>query len=105
MFLSMLREEVYRLHLELPRSNLVVWTMGNVSARDPDSGLVVIKPSGVRFENLSAESMVVVDIDSGKVLPDEVRWSKLLQGFRGTPPCDVEALKDVILRLSELLRL
>ena len=63
MLLPMLREEVYRLHLELPRSNLVVWTMGNVSARDPESGLVVIKPSGVRFENLSSENMVVVDID------------------------------------------
>lgn len=63
MLLPMLREEVYRLHLELPRSNLVVWTMGNVSARDPESGLVVIKPSGVRFENLSPENMVVVDSD------------------------------------------
>jgi L-ribulose-5-phosphate 4-epimerase len=61
MSLSTLREEVYRLHLELPRNELVVWTMGNVSARDPESGLIVIKPSGVRYEKLSPENMVVVD--------------------------------------------
>src|SRR5579864_8571432 len=74
MFLPMLRDEVYRLHLELPRSNLVVWTMGNVSARDPESGLVVIKPSGVRFENLSPDNMVVVDID-GEVVEGDLKPS------------------------------
>lgn len=61
--LESLREKVYRLHLELVRYNLVVWTSGNVSARDPECGLVVIKPSGVLYEALSSKNMVVVDLD------------------------------------------
>ena len=63
MKLAALRDELVALHAELPRHGLVVWTGGNVSARDPDSGLVAIKPSGVRYEDLTAESMVVVDPD------------------------------------------
>lgn len=58
-----LREEIYRLHLELPRNHLVTWTSGNVSGRDPETGYVVIKPSGVRYENLEPEHMVVVDLE------------------------------------------
>lgn len=65
--LETLREEIWRLHLELPRNNLVAWTSGNVSGRDPGTGLVVIKPSGIRYEDLTPESMVVVDLD-GKVV-------------------------------------
>jgi L-ribulose-5-phosphate 4-epimerase len=65
--LEKLKEELLALHMALPRYNLVVWTEGNVSVRDPQSGLVVIKPSGVKYENLSPELMVVVDIQ-GKVL-------------------------------------
>jgi L-ribulose-5-phosphate 4-epimerase len=57
------RHELVRLHAELPRHQLVVWTGGNVSIRDPETGLIAIKPSGVRYEALTAESMVVVDID------------------------------------------
>ena len=63
MLLPELRQNVCDLHMELPKHNLVVWTMGNVSARDPQSGLVVIKPSGVRYEKLTPESMVVVDVN------------------------------------------
>ncbi len=62
-----LRQEVAALHQELVHYNLVAWTMGNLSARDPDSGLVVIKPSGVRYDRLSFANMVVVDLE-GKVL-------------------------------------
>jgi len=58
-----LRQELVRLHAELPRHQLVVWTGGNVSARDPETGLIAIKPSGVRYEDLTAASMVVVDLD------------------------------------------
>jgi L-ribulose-5-phosphate 4-epimerase len=65
--LEKLREELVQLHLELPRHNLVAWTSGNVSARDPSTGLVVIKPSGIRYEDLTPESMVVVDLD-GKMV-------------------------------------
>jgi L-ribulose-5-phosphate 4-epimerase len=61
--LEALRQELYELHLELPRQHLVAWTSGNISARDPGSGLVVIKPSGVRYDQLRPEHMVVVDLD------------------------------------------
>ena len=65
--LDKLRAEICRLHAELPRNNLVSWTSGNVSGRDPKTGLVVIKPSGIRYEDLTPENMVVVDLD-GKVV-------------------------------------
>lgn len=61
--LETIREQLYHLHLELPRNNLVTWTGGNISARDPETGLVAIKPSGVRYEELRPEHMVVVDLD------------------------------------------
>lgn len=70
MLLPVLREEVCALHLELPKNNLVAWTSGNVSARDPQSGLIVIKPSGIRFEHLTPENMVIVDMDGSKVEGD-----------------------------------
>lgn len=63
MRLEGLRQELVRLHAELPRHQLVVWTGGNVSARDADTGLIAIKPSGVRYEDLTAASMVVLDLD------------------------------------------
>ena len=62
MLLPHLRAEVCRLHAELPRNNLVAWTSGNISARDPATNLVVIKPSGVLFDDLAPENMVVVDL-------------------------------------------
>jgi L-ribulose-5-phosphate 4-epimerase len=65
--LEQLKEELVQLHLELPKHNLVVWTGGNVSVRDPGSGLVVIKPSGMRYEDLKARDMVVLDLE-GKIL-------------------------------------
>jgi L-ribulose-5-phosphate 4-epimerase len=63
MMLEALREEVWRLHLELPKNHLVAWTSGNVSARDPESGLVVIKPSGLKYEDLRPENMIVVNVE------------------------------------------
>ncbi len=74
MLLPHLREQVCALHMELPRNNLVAWTSGNVSARDPETGLVVIKPSGIKFEDLTPESMVVVDID-GKIVESQYKAS------------------------------
>jgi L-ribulose-5-phosphate 4-epimerase len=62
-----IREELWRLHLELPKNNLVTWTGGNVSARDAQSGLVVIKPSGIRYDDLRPEHMVVVDLQGNIV--------------------------------------
>jgi L-ribulose-5-phosphate 4-epimerase len=58
-----LRVEVARLHAELPRYQLVVWTAGNVSARVPGHDLLVIKPSGVGYDELTPEAMVVTDFD------------------------------------------
>jgi len=72
--LEKLKEELVQLHLELPKHNLVVWTGGNVSARDEESGLVVIKPSGIRYEELRPEHMVVVDLD-GKIIEGDLKPS------------------------------
>jgi L-ribulose-5-phosphate 4-epimerase len=72
--LERLKEEVYRLHLELPKYHLVAWTGGNVSARDPESGLVVIKPSGIRYEDLRPEDHVVVNLQ-GEVVEGELKPS------------------------------
>jgi L-ribulose-5-phosphate 4-epimerase len=57
-----LREQVAALHAELVRYDLVVWTAGNVSARVPGHDLLVIKPSGVSYDELTAESIVVCDL-------------------------------------------
>jgi L-ribulose-5-phosphate 4-epimerase len=65
--LEKLKEELVQLHLELPKNNLVVWTGGNVSARDPETGLAVIKPSGVKYDELIPEIMVVVNLDGNVV--------------------------------------
>lgn len=72
--LEFLKEQLFRLHLELPRHNLVVWTGGNISARDPDTGLVAIKPSGVRYEDLRPEHMVVLDLQ-GKIVEGNLKPS------------------------------
>jgi L-ribulose-5-phosphate 4-epimerase len=65
-----LRGEVARLHSELTRYQLVVWTAGNVSARVPGQDLLVIKPSGVDYDALTAENMVVCDL-SGRIVEGE----------------------------------
>jgi L-ribulose-5-phosphate 4-epimerase len=62
-----LREEVAALHAELPRNELVVWTAGNVSARVPGRELLVIKPSGVSYDELTPESMVITDFEANLV--------------------------------------
>ncbi len=58
-----LRAEVAGLHAELTRYQLVIWTAGNVSARVPGADLMVIKPSGVSYDELTADTMVVCDLD------------------------------------------
>ena len=72
--LEKLKEQLTELHLELPKNNLVVWTGGNVSARDPEKGLVVIKASGIRYEEMRPQHMVVVDMD-GKVVEGDYKPS------------------------------
>jgi L-ribulose-5-phosphate 4-epimerase len=68
--LETLREDLWRLHLELPKNNLVTWTGGNISGRDPQTGYVAIKPSGVRYEDLRPEHMVILDLDGRQVEGD-----------------------------------
>ncbi len=72
--LEELRRTVWKLHLELPKNNLVAWTSGNVSGRDPATGLVVIKPSGIRYEALTPEKMVVMNLD-GQVVEGKLKPS------------------------------
>jgi len=61
--LTALREELTELHRRLVSSGLVAWTSGNVSARVPGTGLMLIKPSGVEYQDLTPESMVLCDLD------------------------------------------
>jgi len=69
--ISALRTQVAALHAELVRYGLVVWTAGNVSARVPGHNLLVIKPSGVSYDDLTPESMIVCDLD-GTVVEGEL---------------------------------
>jgi len=74
MLLDQLRREVCRLNVELQRNNLVAWTSGNVSGRDPESEYVVIKPSGVPYDDLTTEIMVVLNLE-GKVVEGKLKPS------------------------------
>ncbi|MGG2087287.1 L-ribulose-5-phosphate 4-epimerase [Priestia aryabhattai] len=72
--LDKLKEEVLQANVDLPKHGLVKYTWGNVSAIDRDSGLFVIKPSGVTYEKMTAQDMVVVDLD-GRVVEGELNPS------------------------------
>jgi L-ribulose-5-phosphate 4-epimerase len=65
--LKEIRQLVADLHAELPRNDLVVWTAGNVSARVPGEDLLIIKPSGISYDEISADNMVVTDLDGNLV--------------------------------------
>lgn len=73
MLLEKLREEIWKCNLELPKNGLVKMTSGNVSGRDPETNLVVIKPSGVSYEEMTPAHMVVVnmagDVVEGDLIP------------------------------------
>ncbi len=70
--LEILKEQVLAANLALPRHGLVTFTWGNVSGIDREKGLVVIKPSGVEYDGMTAEDMVVVDLDGNVV---EGKWN------------------------------
>ncbi|CAH0158774.1 L-ribulose-5-phosphate 4-epimerase [Priestia megaterium] len=72
--LDKLKEEVFQANVDLPKHGLVKYTWGNVSAIDRDSGLFVIKPSGVTYEKMTAQDMVVVDLE-GRVVEGELNPS------------------------------
>lgn len=72
--LEALKEKVFHANLELVKHGLVIFTWGNVSAIDRENGLVVIKPSGVSYDVMKAEDMVVVDLN-GRVVEGSLRPS------------------------------
>ena len=65
--LEELKERVLKENLDLDKRGLVTYTWGNVSAIDREKGLIVIKPSGVKYEDMKAEHMVVVDLEGNVV--------------------------------------
>lgn len=74
MLLEKLRVEVYELLLELPKNRLVTMHSGTVSGRDPESGHIVIKPSGFRYDLLTPEDLLLMD-QNGKILEGTLRPS------------------------------
>lgn len=72
--LENLRKAVYEANMELPRRNLVTYTWGNVSGIDREKGLVVIKPSGVEYEKLSPDNLVILNLD-GQVVEGDLNPS------------------------------
>jgi len=73
--LESLKQQVLEANLQLPKLNLVAFTWGNVSAIDRESGIMVIKPSGVTYDAMRAEDMVCVDLASGKVVEGTLKPS------------------------------
>jgi L-ribulose-5-phosphate 4-epimerase len=73
--LEQLKEQVFRSNLLLPKHGLVTFTWGNVSGIDREQGLVVIKPSGVSYEDMRAEDMVIVEVETGKVVEGKLKPS------------------------------
>lgn len=73
--LEQLKQDVWAANMQLPRLGLVLFTWGNVSGIDRESGLVVIKPSGVDYEEMKPEDMVVVELVTGKVVEGRLRPS------------------------------
>jgi L-ribulose-5-phosphate 4-epimerase len=69
-----IREAAYKANMQLPKLNLVIFTFGNVSAADHDKGVFAIKPSGIPYDELSPETMVIVDFD-GKTVEGKFRPS------------------------------
>lgn len=88
------RERVARLHAELPTNGLVVWTAGNVSERVPGADLFVIKPSGVRYSELSLDNMTVCTLEGEKI--DDGTPSSL------SPSSDTAAVAYVFRHMPEV---
>ena len=73
--LERLKEQVFRANLLLPKHGLITFTWGNVSGIDREQGLVVIKPSGVSYDDMKAEDMVVVELETGKTVEGSLKPS------------------------------
>ena len=75
--LEELKKEVYEANMLLPKYQLVTFTWGNVSVIDREKGLFVIKPSGVNYDKLRPEDMVVVDLNGNKVEGEDRKSTRL----------------------------
>ena len=73
--LEQLKEQVFQANLLLPRYGLITLTWGNVSGIEREQGLIVIKPSGVSYDEMKAEDMVVVEVETGKVVEGKLKPS------------------------------
>ena len=73
--LEELKQKVFKANLDLVKQGLVIFTWGNVSGIDREKGLVVIKPSGVSYDEMKASDMVVVDLETGKVVEGDLNPS------------------------------
>ncbi len=73
--LEQLKEKVFQANLLLPKHGLITFTWGNVSGIDREQGLVVIKPSGVSYDDMKAEDMVVVELETGKKIEGSLKPS------------------------------
>lgn len=73
--LEALKQKVLKANLELPKHGLVTFTWGNVSELDEETGYIVIKPSGVEYDEMTADDMVVVDVKTGKVVEGHLKPS------------------------------
>src|SRR3982750_1749961 len=92
--IAQVRIDVAALHAELVRYNLVIWTGGNVSGRVPGADLFVIKPSGVAYDDLTPDNMILCDLD-GNVLPGSL-------GSERSPSSDTAAHAYVYRHLPEV---
>ena len=73
--LDQLKEQVFKANLLLPKYGLVTFTWGNVSGIDREQGLMIIKPSGVSYDDMQAVDMVVLDVETGKVVEGRLKPS------------------------------
>ena len=74
MELNRLKQQVYKANIDLVKHGLVIFTWGNVSAIDRDKNVIVIKPSGVSYDNMKSDDMVIVDME-GKVVEGKYKPS------------------------------
>ena len=94
--LEKLKQQVYEANMELPRRGLVTYTWGNVSGIDRERGLFVIKPSGVAYDALTPEQLVVIDdLKPGKDMADRAGVDFIAAGWTHTVPHIIETMQRI----------
>ena len=109
--LELLKEEVCEQNHELPKNGLVVGSGGNVSGRDRETGLVVIKPSGVKFAKLTPETLVVVDLEGNcrrqmnpRSTPASISTSTSIVPTFSASPIPIRPMRRASLRVASASR-